>query len=104
MKNARALLIATIVISVFLLSFLIGRATALRSKEENSSENKIYMGTVTIPKKEEKEELTPAAAKAKVLEESKADFFSRADKLCSRDIAKRQSILKLWGTGVHIRG
>ena len=44
MKNARALLIATIVISVFLLSFLIGRATALRSKEENSSENKIYMG------------------------------------------------------------
>lgn len=80
MKNARALLIATIVISVFLLSFLIGRATALRSKEENSSENKIYMGTVTIPKKEEKEELTPAAAGAKVLEESKAEETAKPQK------------------------
>ncbi len=80
MKNARALLIATIVISVFLLSFLIGRATALRSKEENSAENKIYMGTVTIPKKEEKEELTPAAAEAKVLEESQTEETEKPQK------------------------
>lgn len=70
MKNARTLLIAAIVISVFLLSFLIGRATALRDKEENASENKIYMGTVTIPKKEEEEETAPAAAGVKVKEES----------------------------------
>lgn len=70
MKNARALLIVSIVISVFLLSFLIGRATALRDKEENSTENKIYMGTVTIPKKEEEEETAPAAAGAKVEKES----------------------------------
>ncbi|MBQ2889674.1 MAG: peptidoglycan DD-metalloendopeptidase family protein, partial [Clostridia bacterium] len=80
MKNARALLIATIVISVFLLSFLIGRATALRSKEENSSENKIYMGTVTIPKKEEKEETAPAAAGAKVLEENKEEETAKPQK------------------------
>lgn len=72
MKNARGLLLATIVISVFLLSFLIGRATALRDKEENAAENKIYMGTVTIPQKEEEEEIAPAAAGAKVEKESTA--------------------------------
>ena len=91
MKNARALLIATIVISVFLLSFLIGRATALRSKEENSAENKIYMGTVTIPKKEEKEELAPAAAGAKVLEESQAE---EAEKQLKASLSKIATNIK----------
>ncbi len=80
MKNARALLVAAIVVSVFLLSFLIGRATALRDKEENAAENKIYMGTVTIPKKEEEEELAPAAAGAKVQEESSREETTESSK------------------------
>lgn len=62
MKNVRKILVLTITLSVFLLSFLIGRATALRDKSRESGHSEIYTGTVNIPAEEGRD--TPAAATA----------------------------------------
>lgn len=67
MKRTQISIILAIVVSVFLLSFLIGRATALRDKEE-SKHNEIYTGTIRIPKKEEP--LMPAGAIAQNVEKA----------------------------------
>lgn len=79
MKNTRRMLIITIIASVFLLSFLMGRATALRDKDEKGSQNKIYTGTVNIPKETE-EETAPAAAGAKVKKEEKEEVTKEQKK------------------------
>lgn len=67
MKRTQISIILAIVVSVFLLSFLIGRATALRDKEE-SNQNEIYTGTIPIPKKEEA--LLPAGVIAENVKET----------------------------------
>lgn len=64
MKKMQTFFIVMAVISVFLLSFLIGRASALRNNNR-AEELKIYTGTVPRPKDAE-EESAPAAAKAQV--------------------------------------
>ena len=63
MKKTKASIVAIVVVSVFLLSFLIGRATALRDREAEVRKNEIYTGTILIPK--DKEPLAPAGAEAK---------------------------------------
>lgn len=63
MKKTKVSIVAVIVVSVFLLSFLIGRATALRDKEAEVRKNEIYTGTILIPK--DKEPIAPAGASAK---------------------------------------
>lgn len=67
MKRTQMSIILAIVVSVFLLSFLIGRATALKDKEEQAKRNEIYAGSVFIPKDEEP--LAPAGAAAQHVEE-----------------------------------
>jgi len=61
MRRTPLTIIAAIAVSVFLLSFLAGRATALRDREKKERRNEIYTGTVTI----KKEESAPAGAAAK---------------------------------------
>lgn len=80
MKNTRMLLVIAIIVSVFLLSFLMGRATALRDKEENAGGNEIYTGTVTIPQKEDEEVTAPAAAGAKVEKENSEEKTDEKEK------------------------
>ena len=52
MKRNQAPLVVAIVVSVFLLSFLIGRATALRERQD-MKRNEIYTAKPFTPKKEE---------------------------------------------------
>jgi murein DD-endopeptidase MepM/ murein hydrolase activator NlpD len=66
MKRTQLSIVLAIVVSVFLLSFLIGRATALRDKEQESKRNEIYTGTIFIPKQEEP--LVPAGAAVQKVE------------------------------------
>lgn len=67
MKKTQMSMILAIVVSVFLLSFLIGRATALKDKEE-AKRNEIYAGSILIPKDEEP--LAPTGASAQNVEKS----------------------------------
>ncbi len=69
MKKTQMSMILAIVVSVFLLSFLIGRATALKDKEE-AKRNEIYAGSILIPK--DKESVTPAGATAQNVEKDDA--------------------------------
>ena len=52
MKRPQAPILLAIAVSVFLLSFFIGRATALKSREE-SKKNVVYTGRMLLPQKEE---------------------------------------------------
>lgn len=63
MKKMQTLFVVIAVVSVFLLSFLIGRASALRNNK--TEELKIYTGTVPMPKNSQEED-APASAKALV--------------------------------------
>lgn len=65
MKKTQMSIILAIVVSVFLLSFLIGRATALKDKEE-AKRNEFYAGSIMIPK--DNEVVTPAGATAENVE------------------------------------
>lgn len=65
MKRTQMSIILAIVVSVFLLSFLIGRATALKDKEE-AKRNEFYAGSIMIPKGNEA--VTPAGAAAENVE------------------------------------
>lgn len=72
MKKIQMPFVLIIIISVFMLSFLMGRATALKDKDGNAHNTEIYNGTIKIPKEEE--ETAPAAANAqKVKKEDSAD-------------------------------
>lgn len=68
MKNAQRMFIIVAAISVFVLSFLIGRATALRDSEKEKQLNSIYTGTIPFPNAFTVEPLPneEASAKAKV--------------------------------------
>ena len=52
MKRPQTPILLAIAVSVFLLSFFIGRATALKSREE-SKRNAVYTGKMLLPQKEE---------------------------------------------------
>ena len=65
MKKTQMSIILAIVVSVFLLSFLIGRATALKDREE-ARRNEFYAGSIMIPKNNEA--VTPAGASAQKVE------------------------------------
>ena len=52
MKRPQTPILFAIALSVFLLSFFIGRATALKSREE-SKRNAVYTGRMLLPQKEE---------------------------------------------------
>ena len=75
MKKTQMSIVLVIVVSVFLLSFLIGRATALKDKEE-AKRNEIYAGSILIPK--DKEPVMPAGASAQKVE--KNDDASKEEK------------------------
>ncbi len=64
MKKMQTVFIVIAVVSVFLLSFLIGRASALRNINK-AEELKIYTGTVPMPKNSQEDD-APASAKALV--------------------------------------
>ena len=50
MKKMQAVFFVIAVVSVFVLSFLIGRATALRKHDEDvKNSESIYTGTVPLP-------------------------------------------------------
>ncbi len=69
MRKPQTSLYLILAISVFLISFFIGRATALKSREE-TKKNAVYTGTMLIPEK--KEEALPAGTiseKIEVLDE-----------------------------------
>lgn len=67
MKKTQMSIILAIVISVFLLSFLIGRATALKDKEE-AKRNEFYAASIMIPNNNE--DVTPAGASAHKVEKN----------------------------------
>ena len=52
MKKSQTPIYLALALSIFLLSFFIGRATALKSREE-SKKNAIYTGRMLLPQKEE---------------------------------------------------
>lgn len=78
MKKMQTVFFVIAVVSVFVLSFLIGRATALRRHEEERSGNdSIYTGTVPLPeRKEDSAEDAAASAKANVKKEREEDMPS----------------------------
>lgn len=63
MKRTQTILIITVIVSVFLLSFLIGRAAALKERTEKNSESQLYDGTVLIPNKTEEDESVQTSKK-----------------------------------------
>lgn len=63
MRKTRTIFVIAIIVSVFLLSFLIGRATALRDKAENNTMSQIYNDTVLLPHKVQ-EEINQASSTA----------------------------------------
>ena len=70
MKRPQTPILLAIAVSVFLLSFFIGRATALKSREE-SKRNAVYTGKMLLPQKEEIALPTGAVSeKIEALEES----------------------------------
>ena len=62
MKRTRFPMIVVIVLSIFLLSFLVGRATALRDKEKQEKKNEIYNGNIMMQREKHS---APAGADAK---------------------------------------
>lgn len=68
MKRTHMSILLAIALAVFVFSFLIGRATALRDKEKQTKRNEIYTGTIRIPKDEEP--VAPAGAVAQNVEET----------------------------------
>lgn len=66
MKKTHTLLVIMIIVSVFLMSFLIGRATALRDKEKNITNSQIYTGEEVAG--QEKEKSAPASVSAERVE------------------------------------
>ncbi|MBQ8807937.1 MAG: M23 family metallopeptidase [Clostridia bacterium] len=96
MKRTQIILIVTIVVSIFLLSFLIGRATALKDNDEAQQKMSIYKGAVTVPKKEspkkeEKQEL-PAAAQPPRVE--KKPFLETEKKAETKEKDKKVQVSK----------
>ena len=83
MKKMHTVFIMLAVVSVFVLSFLIGRATALRSeKEGDKTKAPIYTGTVPRPvdKSDTEAEDKAASAKARVKKtEDKTDGDEKAE-------------------------
>ncbi len=71
MKKFQTSIILAIVISVFLLSFLIGRATALKEKEE-ARRNEIYSGSILISKDDEPSQAASSTEKNVPKEDEKA--------------------------------
>lgn len=78
MRKTQTIFVVLALASVFLLSFLIGRATALRDSAEGMKDDGIYTGTIPLPesfikdKKHENPADTPASAGAKVAEEKES--------------------------------
>lgn len=68
MKKSQRTIIIVMAISVFMLSFLMGRATALKDKQQRTKKLEIYSGTVDIPK--EQEIAAPAATTAPKVEKN----------------------------------
>lgn len=78
MKKMQTFFIVIAVVSVFLLSFLIGRASALRNNS-GAEELKIYTGTVPMPKNEQED--APVAAKALVEKDTTDDKKEKSEKI-----------------------
>lgn len=53
MKRTKASIITVIILSVFMISFLMGRALALKDKNDESVQTDIYKGTAPIPKNDD---------------------------------------------------
>lgn len=64
MKKMRVALICAVVTAVFVLSFLMGRATALKDEDSEKTHDDIYHGTVYIPREEKDEAAEEASATA----------------------------------------
>ena len=80
MKKMQTFFIVIAVVSVFLLSFLIGRASALRNNNR-AEELKIYSGTVPMPKNTQEEEDAPASAKALVEKDTSEEKKEESPKI-----------------------
>lgn len=71
MKKIRAFAILIAALSVFVLTFLIGRVTALdESKQSKKITEDIYTGTIDIPAPQSDEPATPTAQTAKKVEKT----------------------------------
>ncbi len=79
MKKTRTIFIIAIIVSVFLLSFLIGRATALRDKAENHTMSQIYNGAVLLPHKVQ-EEINQASSTAEGVVDTQAEAPAKTTK------------------------
>lgn len=90
MKKTPMSIVMAIVVSVFLLSFLIGRATALRDKEE-SKRNEYYAGKIMIPMNDEP--TAPAGASADGVEKDDSDKEAK-ETLTEKNDTKHKEITK----------
>jgi len=79
MRKTRTIFIIAIIVSVFLLSFLIGRATALRDKAENHTMSQIYNGAVLLPHKVQ-EEINQASSTAEGVVDTQAEKKTKTTK------------------------
>ena len=68
MKKMRLALICIAVTAVFVLSFLMGRATALKNEKTEETQEDIYHGTAYIPREEKEEIAEETAASATQVE------------------------------------
>ena len=102
MKKIQAVFFVIAVVSVFVLSFLIGRATALRKHDEDvKNSESIYTGTVPLPElKRDSAEDAAASAKANVKKEEAEESASEEKKTqppvkmefpCGTEVSKEYS-------------
>ena len=98
MKKIQLPFILVIIISVFMLSFLMGRATALKDKDDNTQNTEIYTGTIKIP--EDNAQTAPAAANAQKVK--KNENAEKAEKNTAANTAQTPPARMLFPCGSNV--
>ncbi len=100
MKKIHTGLIVMIALSIFVVCFLIGRATALRDSDENKSEKtEIYSGVLPIQQEEEKDESVEASQKSEKVPDT--DYENKKNKDDTPDVSVPERMIPPCGNNIQ---